>query len=387
MTPGFRAERPLRVGICAPYDLGRSGGVNTLIRAQARALGRLGHDVCIFGASSTPLTDGEVSLGGCVSIVIGDTETGFGVDPRSWWTSRRLLRTRQFDVVHMHEPLMPLPSWFVLWQSTAPVVATFSAHRERGHRWYPKYRRLFDPLMARVRVRLAVSEAAKRTVAAHFPGDYEVVPAAIEVGRFSAPAARPAAMRADRRHVLYVGRVEPRKGVDCLIRAMADVQRHVDDVDLVLVGDGPGRAAVESLARELGVRLVSAGRASDADLPGYYQAADVVCSPALGDESFGIVLLEAMAAGRPVVASNITGYAELLGPAGGARLAAPGDAASLAYEIRLILREASLAHALGERGAAAAKRYDWDTIARRLEEIYRSCAEAEVKLDVTPVYA
>ena len=92
-------------------------------------------------------------------------------------------------------------------------------------------------------------------------------------------------------------------------------------------------------------------------------------------------------AGRPIVASNITGYAELLGPAGGARLAAPGDAASLAYEIRLILRDASLAHALGERGAAAAKRYDWDTIARRLEEIYRSCAEAEVKLDVTPVYA
>src|SRR5215813_7617145 len=99
----------MRIGICAPYDLGRHGGVNSHIRAQARALRRLGHDVTVFGASSAPLDNGEISLGPCLSIVIGDTETGFGVDPRSWWTAKRLLRERLFDVIHMHEPLMPLP--------------------------------------------------------------------------------------------------------------------------------------------------------------------------------------------------------------------------------------------------------------------------------------
>ena len=364
--------RPLRIGICAPYDLGRAGGVNTHIRAQAHALRRLGHDVCVFGAASSPLSDGEVSLGGCLSLVVGETETGFGVDPRSWWTARRLLRSRRFDVLHMHEPLMPLPPWFVLRQAGMPVVATFHTYREQGHRWYPKYKWIFDPLMTRVHARLAVSEAAKRTVAAHFPGEYEVVPNAIDVDRFAAAAPRPEAMPSDRPHVLYVGRIEPRKGVDRLIRAMAPVQERVPGVQLVIVGGGPDRAAIEALARELNVHVVFAGRVSDADLPGYYQAADVVCSPALGDESFGLVLLEAMAAGRPIVATNIAGYAELLGPAGSARLVDVDDPASLAREICAVLTDSALARALGERGAIAARRYDWTVVARRLEEIYHA---------------
>ena len=209
--------------------------------------------------------------------------------------------------------------------------------------------------MKRVRARLAVSEAARRTVAAHFPGDYEVVPNAIDVERFAAPCPRPEAMRPDRRHVLYVGRLEPRKGVDRLVRAMATVQQRASDVQLVIVGDGPGRPALESQARELNVDALFAGRVSDADLPGYYQAADVVCSPALGDESFGIVLLEAMAAGRPIVATNIAGYAELLESAGCARLAEVDSPDSLAREISAVLEDPELARRLGERGAAAAR--------------------------------
>jgi len=367
---GAPTRRLLRIGICAPYDLGRAGGVNTHIRAQAEALRRLGHDVCVFGATSTDLPDGEVSLGGCLSFVVGDTETGFGADPRSWLSSRRLLQSRGFDVLHMHEPLMPLPSWFVLRQARVPVVATFHTYREEGHRWYPKYRWIFDPLMRRVRVRLAVSEAAKRTVATHFPGDYEIVPNAIDVGRFAAPAPRPRLMCPERRSVLYVGRLEPRKGVDRLIAAMATVQQHVPNAQLVIVGDGPDRAALEAQAAHRGVAAVFAGRASDLELPGFYQSADVVCSPALGDESFGLVLLEAMAAGRPIVATSIAGYSELLAPTGSARLAVAGDSRSLACEICAVLENAALARTLGARGAAAAWQYDWAVVAGRLEAIY-----------------
>ena len=369
--PDFGETGSLRIGICAPYDLGRAGGVNTHIRAQALALRRLGHDVCVFGASSAPMTNGEVSLGGCASLVVGNTETGFGTDPRSWWMAKRLLRTRQFDVVHMHEPLMPLPPWFVLMQAVAPVVATFHTYREEGHRWYPKYHWLFDPLIKRVHTRLAVSDAAMRTVAEHFPGAYEVVPNAIDVNRFATPAPRPEAMPANRRHVLYVGRLEPRKGVDRLVHAMATIQQGARDAQLVIAGDGPDRQALESQARGLGVAVVFAGRVSDAELPGYYQSADVVCSPALGDESFGIVLLEAMAAGRPIVATNIAGYAELLGNTGCARLVEAGSADALAREISAVLDDRELALHLGARGAAAARRYDWSVVAKRLEKIYR----------------
>jgi phosphatidylinositol alpha-mannosyltransferase len=368
---GRQPDRPLRIGICASYDLGRAGGVNTHIRAQAAALRRLGHDVCVFGATSAPLESEEVSLGGCVSLVIGETETGFGIDPRSWWTSKRLLRERRFDVLHMHEPLMPLPSWFVLLHADAPVVATFHTYRSQGHKWYPQYRWIFDPLMKRVAIRLAVSEAAKRTVAAHFPGDYEVVPNAIDVCRFAAPASRPAAMRDEHRYVLYVGRLEPRKGVDRLLRAMTVVRKHDAHAQLVIVGDGPDRAALEAEACTLNIDVRFVGHVGDDDLPAFYRSADVVCSPALRDESFGIVLLEAMAAGRPIVATDIAGYAELLRPAGCARFAAVDDPMSLAREIGVVLEDAGLARTLGDRGAVAARRYDWSVVATRLEEIYR----------------
>jgi phosphatidylinositol alpha-mannosyltransferase len=151
---------------------------------------------------------------------------------------------------------------------------------------------------------------------------------------------------------------------------MAAAQSRVSDLHLVIVGEGPDRAAVEALARDVKVPIVFAGGVSDAHLPGFYQAADVVCSPALGDESFGLVLLEAMAAGRPIVASNIAGYAELLGPAGSARLADAGDVGSLTRELCAVLDDADLARALGERGAIAAQRYDWSAIATGLEAIY-----------------
>jgi phosphatidylinositol alpha-mannosyltransferase len=262
------------------------------------------------------------------------------------------------------------------------VIATFTTYRSEGHRWYPKFPDFFGRLLKRVHVRLAVSEAAKRTVAAHFPGDYEVVPCAIDVERFAAPAPRPETMPADWRHVLYVGRMEPRKGVDRLVRAMVNVQTRVPCARLVIVGGGPGREEIETLARRLEVRVVFAGRVSDDDLPAYYQHADVVCSPALADESFGIVLLEAMAAGRPIVATSITGYSEWLGPAGCARFADVGDVDTLTRELLAVLEDSALARTLGERGAREAKKYDWNVVAKRLEAIYRAAVEsAKLKVE------
>ncbi len=364
--------RPMRIGICAPYDLGRPGGVNSHIRSQAAALRARGHDVCVFGASSAPLADGEVALGTCVSLVIGGTETGIGVDPRAWRSAAALFRTHAFDVVHTHEPLMPLVPWFVVRQATAPIVATFHTHREGGHRWYGPYRRLLAPLMRRVRTRLAVSESARRTVERHFPGDYEIVPNGIDVNRFCRAAARPEAMPDHLRSVLFVGRLEPRKGVDRLIQAMTIVRRDAGGARLVIVGDGSDRTRLTTAAREAGIDAHFAGRVSEDELPSYYLAADVVCSPALGDESFGIVLLEAMAAARPIVATRIEGYAELLAGADSARLVEADDPAALAREITLLLDTPELGRTLGARGRAFARAYDWSQVARQLESIYAS---------------
>lgn len=362
----------LRIGICAPYDLARDGGVNSHIRAQSRALRALGHRVRVFGASSAPLADDERSLSGCIAPVIGGTETGMGIDPRAWRRVQRLYAEERFDVVHVHEPLMPLVPWCAVLAARAPVVATFHTHREHGHRFYARFGRLLSPLMRRVALRVVVSSAARRTVERHFPGNYLIVPNGISATRFQHPTVPPADMSGPDRHLLFVGRLEPRKGVDDLIDAMAIVARATPAVRLVIVGDGPSRAAAERRATETGADVRFVGRVPDDRLAAYYRAADLVCSPATGDESFGIVLLEAMAAGRPVVATDIEGYRELVLSGAGdlVRFSRPGNPSGLADQIVSALRDDELRDRAATDGPAFAKRFDWQTLASGLAAHY-----------------
>ncbi len=360
----------LRIGICAPYDLARDGGVNSHIRAQARALEALGHSVRVFGAASAAVASEESAISGCVSLVIDGTETGIGIDPRAWFRVSRLIDRERFDLLHIHEPLMPLVPWCAVLRARVPIVGTFHTYREDGHHFYPRARRVLMPLMRRLAARIAVSGAARQTVQRYFPGDYAVIPNGIDTARFVEPVARPPALRAGDRHVLYVGRLEPRKGVEHLIDAMSQVAQAGVAARLVVAGDGPARGALEARARGAQVDSYFAGRVPEADLGALYQHADVVCSPAVGGESFGIVLLEAMAAGRPVVAADIDGYRELLGTASGARLVPPADADALARELVGVLRDARRRDELGAAGRRFAAAFDWSVVARRLEPIY-----------------
>jgi phosphatidylinositol alpha-mannosyltransferase len=364
------SARSLRIAIVAPYDLSAAGGINNQIRAQARALRRLGHAVDIAGPASGALEAGERSLGRAFSVRLGGTESGLGVDPRAFAAVGRLLR-EPFDIVHVHEPLTPLVPWIALMRSRAPLVGTFHVHRENGHWLYASSAWALRPLARRLRARVAVSESARRTVAPHFPGEYQIVPNGIEVDRFRAPRPPPAEWLSDRRYVLYVGRLEPRKGVEHLIRAVAQIQRQDPDAVLAIVGDGSERLRLTRLAHEIGVSVLFAGRVTDEALPGYLQAADVVCSPALGGESFGIVLLEAMACAKPIVASRIEGYEALIDRSGCAALVPPGDADALATALASLLGSADRRRALGEKGAAFVRDYDWDIIAARLASIYQ----------------
>jgi phosphatidylinositol alpha-mannosyltransferase len=363
-------DRPLRIGIVAPYDLSEPGGVNSQIRGQARALRHLGHDVGVYGPASSQLGGGERSLGRSVSVTLGGTQSGLGVDPRSPTAVRRMFQER-FDVVHVHEPLTPFVPLIVVWKARCPLVGTFHVHRENGHRLYALSAWALAPLIGKLGARLAVSEAARRTVARHFPAEYEIVPNGIEADTFRTSRPRPGAMARQRPYVLYVGRLEARKGVDHLIRAMPQVQQHIADVTLIVVGDGPDRERLMALASQVRATVAFLGRVPDEDLPAHFQAADVVCAPALGGESFGIVLLEAMACAKPLVASRIEGYAALVGGAECARLVAPGDADGLSSELVWLLESEDRRRRLGERGAAFVRDYDWGTIARRLETVYR----------------
>jgi phosphatidylinositol alpha-mannosyltransferase len=282
----------------------------------------------------------------------------------------RLFRAEPFDIVHVHEPLTPILPWFAVWFASAPVVATFHVHREQGHWLYALSRPLLAPLARKLRICIAVSEPAHRTVAEHFPGSYEIIPNGIELARFRTVVPRPPEMPPAGRWVLSVGRLEPRKGLHQLIRAMALVRRRIPDAGLVIVGDGSDRRALEHAARDGAAPVHFAGAVADEALPAYYQAADLICAPALGGESFGIVLLEAMACAKPVVASRIDGYAALTGDTEAVRLVPPGDIDAMGAALTELLLHDVRRVELGAVALEFARRYDWELLARRLESVY-----------------
>jgi phosphatidyl-myo-inositol alpha-mannosyltransferase len=360
----------LRIALFAPYDLARPGGIASHIRSQARALRALGHAVCVYGPASAPLADGAIAIGAATVVTLGGTSSGAGFDPRSVPRIARLMAAERFDVVHVHEPLMPLAPWAAVWYARAPVVATFHVHRERGHRYYPLARPLLAPIMSRIARRIAVSRAARRTVATHFPGEYEIVPNGIDIDRFRCPAPRPVLLVEGVRHVLFVGRLEPRKGVDQLIAAMATVQRRFAPVRLVIVGDGPERTALARLALSNDVDVQFLSGITDEELPALYQWSDVACSPAIGGESFGIVLIEALAAGTPVVATSIEGYEEAVGSSECVRLVRPGDPEALAAALGDVLDDDGRRRQNSPVAVRLARQYDWNVIAQRLQSIY-----------------
>jgi len=227
-------------------------------------------------------------------------------------------------------------------------VATFHASAERSL-GYAAARPFLRRFVERIDVRIAVSAAARSLIATYFPGDYDVIPNGVPVARFAGAKPDP-----DLHHlkpfVLFVGRPEPRKGFGTLVAALALLRRHLD-VRLVTTA-APGQHPDW---------VVPLGRVADDRLPGIYAAADAYCAPSLGGESFGIVLVEAMAAGTPVVCSDLPGYREAAGDA--ARFVRPGDPAGLARALREVLAEPASAARLVRAGKDRAAELDWRVLA------------------------
>lgn len=372
-------QPPLKIGLVAPYDLSYPGGVNAHIRSLATSLRKLGHEAIVYGPDSGrgSLEAGEIGVGGAIGIHFGGTVSGMGLNPLLDRKVRKILDSERFDIVHIHEPLTPILPWLFLRNAKAPKVGTFHVHREEGHSVYAAFSWYLKRWAKRLDYRIAVSEAARQTVAQYFPGDYDMLPNGVDVARYRDPA-EPPALEKGHRNIVFVGRLEGRKGLEYLIRAMPRVLAEVADVRLIVVGDGPERKTCEELAEEVCPGAVSfVGAVGDDAKAGYLQAADVFCSPATHGESFGIVLLEAMASGRAIVASAIEGYAGLLVADDAGLLVPPRDPEALASALVHLLRDETARRQLGEKAAAAALKYDWLSIAGRIEEIYRRLIAAK----------
>jgi phosphatidylinositol alpha-mannosyltransferase len=359
----------VRIGIVTPYDLSHEGGVNRHAAALARALAAEGHEALVLGPASGEVPEGCHGVRGVVPLRANGSVARIGLlaDARVTWG---WLESRGVELVHVHEPIVPGPGRHaVAWAARhrRPVVATFHANAERELPVQTLLRRVVASAIGRIDHGIAVSRQAKAFSRAVYRGRTAVVPNGVDLGRFAAALAEaPARAPHPRPRVLFVGRFgEPRKGLGALLEAAAILERTGRAVEVRVVGAGPR----ERFERP-GVTF--AGRLGDLELAAAYRDADLFCAPSLGGESFGMVLVEAMAAGCPVVASDIPGYAEAA--RGAALLAPPGDPARLADALWRAATEPSLRERLSERGRARAATLSWTRVAAHVARIYAYAA-------------
>lgn len=287
---------------------------------------------------------------------------------------RSFFRSHRFDIVHCHGLFPPDIAYWAIRGFEGPVVVTFHTLRRQAPRLIRAgFRMLFKRLLFRIRARIAVSNAGKRWAEGWVPGSYDVIPNGVDIVRFnpSVPAAR---VYADGRpSLLYVGRIDERKGLLVLLRALPSVVSSVPDVKLLVVGSGPLEASCRTKCCELGLedRVFFCGNVTPEELPGYYSGCTVYVSPALGGEAMGIVLLEALASGRPVVASQISGYDEVITSERDGILVTPGDATALGRALVRLLVSPARRQLLSANALRRAQGFDWRAVAERVEQVYR----------------
>ncbi len=362
-------ESQMKIAIVSPYDWCVEGGVKSHIKHLAAYFRDWGHEVTIFAPASEPaLARDEVTVMGKPWPM---RVSGSVARITFAWKSpevKAVLREGKFDVVHLHEPLMPLLPYHFLRYSASATVGTFHAAKDGGNRFYgyttPLTRRWFRKLEGKI----AVSPAAASLVSRYFAGYFNIIPNGIDYAHFSAPAEPMPEFNDGKQNVLFVGRPEKRKGLKYLLRAYLRVREQVPNTRLIVVGAGDFTRYQRLMAAFEDV--VFRPNVPYADLPRYYRSATVFSCPNTGNESQGYVLLEALAAGRAVVASNIEGFAGVMTHEEEGLLVKPKDPAELAAAITTLLRDPKLRAEFGQRGQALAQHYSWDHVAHRVLSYY-----------------
>jgi phosphatidylinositol alpha-mannosyltransferase len=365
----------VKIGIVTPNYYPYPGGVTEHVHHTYLELRRIGHEVRVvttsFSGGESSSERDTIRVGRAVAVPANGSMCPVAVAPRMVARLRAVFDREAFDLLHVHEPFMPMLSLAAIRAARVPVVGTFHASNESSF-GYRLFRRALEPYAAKLAKRIAVSNAARETVGRHFEGTYEIVPNGVDVERFSSAEPIPD-LEDGRLNILFVGRMEPRKGAKYLLAALPAIRSALPDSRAIFVGGGPlSRYYRLHTPRSCRGYAGFEGVVSGDMLPRYFKSAAIYCSPATGGESFGIVLLEAMAAGAAIVASNIPGYRDVVSD-GETGLLVPRMAPSaIADAVVRIGRDEPLRTALVERARRAVERYSWERVTREILAVYEA---------------
>jgi phosphatidylinositol alpha-mannosyltransferase len=366
----------MKIALVSPYDFAYPSGVVHHISCLEQQFTRLGHDVKIIAPASKADILGErfIRIGTPRPLPVSGSVARITLSVRLASQIKEVFAREKFDICHLHEPLMPTLCPTVLRLKPVPMVGTF--HASGGKPWYT----MFSPIMKwyldrwfrKLDGRIAVSPVAMRYVNKYFPAEYTIIPNGIDTHHFNNNVAPFENLKDGKINVLFVGRMEKRKGFDYLWKAYRLVKQEVPDCRLIAVGPGVRlRNKYEKRISRAGLSdVIFTGYASYSDLPRYYKTADIVCFPNTGWESFGVVLLEAMSIGKPIIASAIDGFTSVLTDGVEGIAVPPRNVEKLAEALFKLIKDEQLRQQMGARGKPKAQQYDWSILAGRLLDFY-----------------
>ncbi|MEU3449801.1 glycosyltransferase family 4 protein [Streptomyces thermolilacinus] len=364
----------MRIGIVCPYSWDVPGGVQFHIRDLAEHLIRLGHHVSVLAPADdgTPLPPYVVSAGRAVPVPYNGSVARLNFGFLSAARVRRWLHDGTFDVIHIHEPASPSLGLLACWAAQGPIVATFHTSNPRSRAMIAAYP-ILQPALEKISARIAVSEYARRTLVEHLGGDAVVIPNGVDVD-FFARAEPKAAWQGQT--LGFIGRIdEPRKGLPVLMRALPKIFEARPEARLLVAGRGDEEEAVASLPARMRRRVEFLGMVSDEDKARLLRSVDVYVAPNTGGESFGIILVEALSAGAPVLASDLDAFAQVLDQGAAGDLFANEDADALADAAIRLLGDEERRAGLRARGSAHVRRFDWSTVGADILAVYETVTD------------
>ncbi|MBI2847335.1 MAG: glycosyltransferase family 4 protein [Chloroflexi bacterium] len=364
----------MHIGLVSPYDFAYPGGVTVHVTHLSKQFNEMGHTAKIIAPSSQPNDSSKpenlIVVGRPTPVPSGGSIARIALSLRLGPKLKEILREEQFDIVHIHEPMVPLLPITALRHSQTINVGTFHAYH--GSNLVLRYtQHILKRWFRKLHGKIAVSRPAMEFASKYFPGYYNIIPNGVDLDHFAKDVPLIEEFRDGKQNILFVGRPEKRKGLKYLLGAFARLKWEFPNLRLIVVGPGKLDEDSERILSERGLQdVVLVGPVSYEELPRYYKTADVFCAPSIGKESFGIVLLEAMAAGRPVVAFYNEGYASVIASGVEGLLVTTGDEEALASALLRLLQDENLRAEIGARGRKKAEDYRWEIIARKVMDYY-----------------